>query len=365
VEDRGTVENMVMKFLHNSFYKNKKVLVTGHTGFKGSWLSIWLDLLGAKVIGIALDPKTDHDLFLLSDIGNKIKDYRQDIRDLEGLIKIFKIEKPEIVFHLAAQPLVLESYNNPVDTYDTNIMGTINILESIRLTENVRSAIMVTSDKCYENLETDRGYIENDPMGGHDPYSSSKGAAEIVIKAYRNSFFNDYKSCGIATARAGNVIGGGDWSENRIIPDCVRSFEKNKKVLLRNPQATRPWQHALEPLRGYLHLAERLYNHPDKYAEPWNFGPESSNQQTVLKIVKSFIEYYRSGEIEFDASQKKHEARLLALDISKAKKKLAWYPAMDFENSVRLTAEWYLNYKKENVLNFTTGQISEYMKLWK
>jgi CDP-glucose 4,6-dehydratase len=354
-----------MNFLQNSFYKNKKILITGHTGFKGSWLSIWLNLLGADVTGIALDPKTDRDLFVLSGIGNKIKDYRQDIRNLNKLIEIFRIAKPEIVFHLAAQPLVLESYNNPVDTYETNIMGTINILESIRQTENIRAAIMVTSDKCYENHETLRGYTENDPMGGYDPYSSSKGAAEIVIKAYKNSFFNGENSSGIASARAGNVIGGGDWSENRIVPDCIRSFENNKKVLLRNPKATRPWQHVLEPLGGYLHLAERLYNHPEKHAEAWNFGPEKSDQQTVLEIVKCFINHYRSGEVEFDESQNKHEAGLLALDISKAKEKLKWNPLLDFDSSVRLTAAWYLNYKKENVLTFTANQISEYMKLWK
>jgi CDP-glucose 4,6-dehydratase len=365
VEKWSTLENMVMNFLQNSFYKNKKVLITGHTGFKGSWLSIWLNLLGAKVTGVALDSKTDRDLFILSGIGNKIKDYRQDIRDLNGLMEIFRQEKPEIVFHLAAQPLVLESYNNPVYTYETNIMGTINILESIRQTENVKAAIMVTSDKCYENHEIERGYTENDPMGGYDPYSSSKGAAELVIKSFRSSFFNEKNSCGIASVRAGNVIGGGDWSENRIIPDCVRSFEIDEKVFLRNPHATRPWQHVLEPLGGYLHLAEKLYNQPEKYAEAWNFGPKKSDQKSVLEIVKCFIKYYGSGVTEFDGAPKKHEAGLLALDISKAKKKIEWKPMLDFESSVRLTAEWYLNYKKEEVLDFTVDQISEYMRLWK
>jgi CDP-glucose 4,6-dehydratase len=347
------------------FYRNKKVLITGHTGFKGSWLAIWLNLLGSKVIGIALDPKTDRDLFVLSGIGNIIKDYRQDIRDLSGLMEIFNIDKPEIVFHLAAQPLVLESYNFPVETYQTNIMGTVNVLEAIRLTGSVRSAIMVTSDKCYENHESGRAYTENDSMGGFDPYSSSKGAAEIVIKAYRNSFFSEDKNCGIASVRAGNVIGGGDWSKNRIIPDCIRSFEKEEEVLIRNPLATRPWQHVLDPLGGYLQLAERLYNNPERYAEAWNFGPEKSDQQTVLEIVKCLITHYKYGGIKFDTSPKKHESKLLALDISKAKEKLKWSPQMDFDCSVRLTAEWYLNYKEMNVLNFTADQISQYMKLWK
>ena len=354
-----------MDFIDNSFYKNKKVLITGHTGFKGAWLTIWLSSLGAKITGIALEPKTKKDIYVLSGIEQEINNYLQDIRDLKKMKSIFIKEKPEIVFHLAAQPLVLESYNNPHYTYETNIMGTVNILEAIRNTSSVRSVVMVTSDKCYDNRETEEGYSEKDPLGGYDPYSSSKGAAEIVINAYRNSFFADSYSCGISSARAGNVIGGGDWSQNRIIPDCVKAFEKGNKVYLRNPGAIRPWQHVLEPIGGYLKLAAQLYNNPRKYSEAWNFGPEKENQKTVLEITERFIEYYNQGGIDYDYSPKNHETSILALNISKSKEKLDWNPLFDLNETLKLTAEWYLGYQKQDMMRYTMEQIENYIKLWK
>ena len=350
--------------MFNNFYKGKKVLITGHTGFKGSWLTIWLNMLGAKVIGYALDPKTKKDNFVLTHIAEEIKDYRGDIRDKEKVFDLFTKEKPEIVFHLAAQPLVIESYEKPVETYATNIMGTVNILEAIRQTQSVQAGVIITSDKCYENKELTRGYREDEPMGGFDPYSSSKGAAELVINAYRHSYFAEENTCNIASTRAGNVIGGGDWSENRIIPDSVRAFEENQPVFLRKPQATRPWQHVLEPLSGYLLLAEKLYN--DKiYSQAWNFGPEEDSIQTVKELVTSFIKYYGKGQLEFDNKTYPHEANLLALDITKAKTKLKWQQVWDFENTVKYTAEWYRSYKQEKVREITLSQIQDYTRKWK
>ena len=255
----------------NHIFKNRRILVTGHTGFKGSWLSIWLHELGAEVIGVGLDPYTDKDNYVLSGIGNKIKaDIRADIRDGERMKAIFKEYKPEIVFHLAAQPLVRLSYEKPVETYETNVMGTINIMEAIRVTDSVRVAVMITTDKCYDNKEQLRGYKEDDPFGGYDPYSSSKGAAEIAIQSWRRSFFNpaDYGKkhhVAIASARAGNVIGGGDWAKDRIVPDCIRALEADRPIEIRNPKAVRPWQHVLEPLSGYLILASKLLREPTKY----------------------------------------------------------------------------------------------------
>jgi len=348
-----------------NFYNGKNVLITGHTGFKGSWLTLWLTKMGANVCGISLEPKSQKDLFVLSGVKDHITDYRQDIRNLEKVKEIFKKEKPEIIFHLAAQALVLEGYENPVSTYETNILGTVNILEAIRSTKSVRSAVMISSDKCYENKEWEWGYRENDPIGGFDPYSSSKGASEIVIQSFRNSFFNKRNLCGIASARAGNVIGGGDWAENRIIPDCVRAFEKGEVVNLRTPEATRPWQHVLEPIRGYMMLAKLLFKNPQKYAEAWNFGPNLDNQKNVKQLVQCFVKHYNSGEFNYDRSPKKHEAGFLALDISKAINKLCWQPVLDFDKTVHITADWYQHYNEQNVLAFTVNQIEEYIKIWK
>ena len=277
------------------FYQGKRVLVTGHTGFKGSWLSIWLHEMGAEVVGVALDPYSDKDNYVLSGIGRKIKaDLRADIRNGEQLKRIFQEYQPEIVFHLAAQPLVRLSYEIPVETYATNVMGTINVMEAIRQTDSVRVGIMITTDKCYENKEQLWGYREDEPMGGYDPYSSSKGAAEIAIASWRRSFFNpkDYGQkhhVSLASVRAGNVIGGGDWALDRIIPDCVRALEADKPIEIRSPKAIRPWQHVLEPLGGYLLLAEKMWQEPTAYCEGWNFGPRQESllwQRRVERLLR-------------------------------------------------------------------------------
>lgn len=272
--------------IFNNFYRGKRVLVTGHTGFKGSWLSIWLHELGAEVVGVAKDPATDKDNYVLSGIGERIKaDLRADIRDGQRMKEIFQIYQPEIVFHLAAQPLVRLSYEVPVETYETNVMGTINILEAIRVTDCVKVGIMITTDKCYENKEQFSGYKEDDPFGGYDPYSSSKGACEIVISSWRRSFFNpaqyDKHGKSIASVRAGNVIGGGDWALDRIIPDCIKALEAGTPIDIRSPKAVRPWEHVLEPLSGYILLAQKMWNAPTEYCEGWNFGPETDSVATV------------------------------------------------------------------------------------
>lgn len=354
--------------LFNNIYRGKKVLVTGHTGFKGSWLSIWLRELGADVIGYALEPYTERDNFVVTGLTDKITDIRGDIRDYEKLLKVFQDCQPQIVFHLAAQPLVRLSYEIPKDTYDVNVGGTVNVLEAIRVTDSVKVAVMVTSDKCYENKEWIWGYRENDSMGGYDPYSSSKGAAELVIAGYRNSFFNPdrYSQHGkaIASVRAGNVIGGGDWAKDRIIPDCIRALEQNKPIEIRNPQAIRPWQHVLEPLAGYLLLAAKLYQEPDKYAQAWNFGPDYDSVVNVKDIVELVIKNWGSGEWE-DVSDKNavHEATLLALDCNKAKRYLRWKPILDIEEALKFTVEWYKNYSKENVYDLCKKQIIYYCKV--
>lgn len=311
--------------LFNNFYKGKRVLVTGHTGFKGSWLSIWLHELGAEVVGVALAPYSDKDNFVLSGIGKKMKaDIRADIRDGEKMKQIFAEYQPEIVFHLAAQPLVRLSYEIPVETYEANVMGTIHVMEAIRATESVKVGVMITTDKCYENKEQIWGYRENEPMGGYDPYSSSKGAAEIAISSWRRSFFNpaDYGKkhhVALASVRAGNVIGGGDWAKDRIIPDCIRAIEANKTIEIRSPKAIRPWQHVLEPLGGYMLLASKMWKEPTKYCEGWNFGPRTESIANVWDVATKLITNYGKGELK-DVSDPNalHEAKLLMLDINKA-----------------------------------------------
>jgi len=343
-----------------SFYKGKKVLVTGHTGFKGSWLTIWLNMLGAKVIGISLDPKTEKDNFVMSGIENHIIDYRCDIRNLNDIQEIVDNEKPEILFHLAAQPIVLDSYSDPVYTYETNVMGTVNLLEAFRKSNSLRTGVFITTDKCYENLETDYSYKETDPMGGYDPYSSSKGAAELVISSYRRSFFQNTNKK-IASVRAGNVIGGGDWSAHRIIVDIIKAIENNEIIEVRSPDAIRPWQHVLEPLHGYLLLAARIQDE-QKFDEAWNFGPEPNNIVTVKELLEEVINSYGQGEWK-DVSDKAklHEAHLLSLNINKAKTRLNWHPKFDIKETVKYTVDWYKNYKTENVLELCTKQINEYM----
>lgn len=353
--------------IFHDFYRGKRVLVTGHTGFKGSWLSIWLHELGAEVIGVAQDPCSDRDNYVLSGIGGKIKaDLRADIRDGERIKEIFRQYQPEIVFHLAAQPLVRLSYDIPVETYETNVMGTINVMEAIRVTDSVKVGVMITTDKCYENKEQVWGYRENEPMGGYDPYSSSKGAAEIAIASWRRSFFNpgEYEKHGksIASVRAGNVIGGGDWALDRIIPDCIRALEAGKPVEIRSPKAIRPWQHVLEPLSGYMLLASKMWNEPVKYCEGWNFGPRAESICTVWDVATKVVKDYGSGELkDLSNPEALHEAQLLMLDISKAKFRLGWEPRMDIDQCIELTVDWYKKYQIEDVYGICLDEIDSYL----
>ena len=348
----------------------KRVLVTGHTGFKGSWLSIWLHAMGARVIGVALDPATDRDNFVLSGIGEKIDaDIRADIRDRQKMQDIFNEYQPEVVFHLAAQPLVRLSYDIPVETYEANVMGTIHIMEAIRHTDSVRAAVMITTDKCYENREQIWGYRENEPMGGYDPYSSSKGAAEIAISSWRRSFFNpaDYGTkhhVSIASVRAGNVVGGGDWAKDRIVPDCIRALEADQTIEIRSPKAIRPWQHVLEPLSGYLLLAAKMLEEPTRYCEGWNFGPRTESVTPVWDVATMITKYYGKGELK-DVSDPNalHEANLLMLDISKAHALLGWQPRTNIEQCCQLTADWYKRYRTENVYDLCREQIDTFLSI--
>lgn len=347
------------------FYKNKKVLITGHTGFKGSWLTIWLNQLGVQVIGIALEPKTDKDIFVLARLTSKITDYRQDIRDLEKVKEIFAKEQPEIVFHLAAQALVLPGYKEPVSTFETNIMGTVNILEACRQTESVRQVVIVTTDKVYENKEKLTGYKENDPLGGYDPYSASKAAAEIVTQSYHRSFFQSPNKS-VATARAGNVIGGGDWSQHRLVPDFIKSIKKNKPLIIRNPDSVRPWQHVLEPLFGYIHLAMKMAQNPRKYSGAWNFGPEDNDFATVKELAQLLIHLYGAGSWEIDTTMEKpHETKVLRLDIDKTREILGWKPVLDFRQTVQWTVDWYKNFNDSDVYQLSANQIENYSHQWK
>ena len=360
-------ETMSSIDVFNGFYSGKRVLVTGHTGFKGSWLSIWLHELGAEVIGVANDPLTERDNYVLSGIGKKMKaDIRADIRDRSKLKKIFLEYRPEIVFHLAAQPLVRLSYDIPVETYETNVMGTIHVMEAIRFTDSVKVGIMITTDKCYENREQIWGYRENEPMGGYDPYSSSKGATEIAIASWRRSFFNPTQytkhNKSIASVRAGNVIGGGDWALDRIIPDCIRALEVGQSIDIRNPRAVRPWQHVLEPLSGYMLLAQKMWNEPIKYCEGWNFGPKLESISTVWEVATKIVEEYGDGELKDMSNMNAlHEANLLMLDISKAKFQLGWEPRMNIDQCISLVIDWYKKYVSQSVYSLCVEEIEKYL----
>ncbi len=353
--------------IFNGFFYKKRVLVTGHTGFKGSWLSIWLHELGAEVVGIGLEPYSERDNFVLSGIGKKIKaDNRADIRDGEKMKEIFAHYQPEIVFHLAAQPLVRLSYEIPVETYQTNVMGTINIMEAIRATDSVKVGVMITTDKCYENKEQIWGYREDEPMGGYDPYSSSKGAAEIAIGSWRRSFFNpeDYGKkhhISLASVRAGNVIGGGDWAKDRIVPDCIRALETGCHIDIRSPKSVRPWQHVLEPLSGYMLLASKMFQEPTKYCEGWNFGPTAESITSVWEVATKITNYYGQGTLrDVSDSNAPHEANLLMLDISKAKFQLGWTPRTNIDQCCQLTADWYKRYQREDVYNLCLEEIAQF-----
>ena len=336
------MENMVASGMVNSeFWKGKKVFITGHTGFKGSWLSIWLNSMGAILTGYALVPNTKPNFFDAALVADDMESIVGDVRDLDKLTQAMSGFAPDIVIHMAAQPLVRLSYKNPVDTYSTNVMGTVNLLEAVRSVASVKAVVNVTTDKCYENKEWIWGYREDEPMGGHDPYSNSKGCSELVTAAYRSSFFNGSGSANIASGRAGNVIGGGDWAEDRLIPDFFRSFENNESVVIRNPSATRPWQHVLEPLSGYLVLAEQLYLNGDRYAQAWNFGPEDDDVKPVSSIIEYLVDRWGDGaRWVHDVSLQPHEAQLLKLDISKAKQFLGWQPRWSLFRTLDSIVEW-------------------------
>jgi len=351
--------------MFGDIFKNRTVLVTGHTGFKGSWLCLWLEKLGASVVGYALEPYTDRDNFVLTGLGDRIVHIVGDLRDFLKLKKVFDEYRPEFIFHLAAQPIVRESYANPKQTYDINISGTVNVLECCRLTDSVRVIINVTSDKCYENKEWVWGYRETDPMGGYDPYSSSKGCAELITASYRNSFFNplnvEKHKKSLASVRAGNVIGGGDWQKYRIIPDCIRALENDKFIEIRNPKAVRPWQHVLEPLNGYLLLAKRMYEYPDKFCSAWNFGPDCKSIISVGKLADHVVTHWGNGSwTDLSKGNTLHEARLLNLDISKAKAYLKWFPVWNIEKTIEKTVDWYKNYGNKDPYGICMDQIEEF-----
>ncbi len=333
--------------MFNNVYNGKTVLVTGHTGFKGSWLSIWLNMMGAKVVGYSLDPYSERGNFEACHLHDRLlADIRGDTRDYEKLNQTIKQYRPEIIFHLAAQALVRKAYAHPKETYETNLMGSLNIMEAVRENDCVKTVVMITSDKCYENVEQIWGYKETDRMGGYDPYSSSKGCTELMISSYRNSYFNpqDYAKHGkaVASVRAGNVIGGGDWSADRLIPDCIRFIEAGKDIEIRNPIATRPWEHVLEPLSGYLRVGEKLIEDPVKYATSFNFGPHISANKTVWEVVSRLVGYYGKGRV-VDVSNPAdlHENTLLNLDVTKAYVMLGWEARWNLQEAIEKTVDWY------------------------
>lgn len=350
--------------LFDGIYQGRRVLVTGHTGFKGSWLSLWLHLLGANVIGYALDPVTDQDNFLLTGLHNKIIDIRGDVLDTKKLKTVFTTYQPEIVFHLAAQPIVRHSYKMPELTFATNVMGTVHVLENIRDSVTAKIGVIITSDKCYENKEQIWGYRENDPLGGYDPYSASKACAEIVTSSYGRSYFNSGSGKFLASVRAGNVIGGGDWSDYRLLPDCIRALQAQKPIEVRNPQAVRPWQHVLEPLYGYLLLAAKMFKEGAKYSGAWNFGPDFDSVATVKTVVDRVVALWGSGSwVDCSPQESLHEAVLLSLDCTKAKTILGWRPRLDLNTALAYTLAWYKNYTQQDVYQLCREQIADYCRL--
>ena len=345
-------------------YRNKRVLVTGDTGFKGSWLSLWLHGMGAEVVGYALPPKQDEDHFNVIGLDKKIQHIDGDVRDITFLKKVFDDFQPEFLFHLAAQPLVKMSYDDPKLTFDTNVGGAVNILEAVRSTLSLRSVIFVTSDKCYKNKEWIWGYRENDELGGHDPYSASKAAAEVVLSAYQDSYFRNNERLGVASVRAGNVIGGGDWSADRIVPDCIRSLKEEKPILIRNPNATRPWQHVLEPLLGYLSLASKMFDEPAKYWGAYNFGPQGKSIKTVGDLVEKVIACWGRGEMKCESnSDNFHESSILHLNCDKSYQTLGWSQRWDFDDTITKTVEWYKEVLAgKPAISITERQINDYMR---
>jgi CDP-glucose 4,6-dehydratase len=344
------------------FWKGKRVFLTGHTGFKGGWISLWLQSMGAIIKGYALVPSTEPSLFVEANVAKGMESEIGDIRDLETLKKSMLEFNPDVLIHMAAQPLVRLSYLEPVETFSSNVMGTVNVLEAARSCSNLKAIVSVTTDKCYENKEWNWGYRENEPMGGHDPYSSSKGCAELVTAAYRSSFFQTDDTAFVASARAGNVIGGGDWAEDRLIPDILSAFEKAEPVIIRNPLSTRPWQHVLEPLSGYLVLAQQLYEEGNDFAEAWNFGPKDEDCKPVNWILDKMVDEWGQGaHWELDKKNNPYEAGYLKLDCSKAASRLKWHSKWRLEDSLKSIVNWHQEWLKgENMNERCLQEIADY-----
>jgi CDP-glucose 4,6-dehydratase len=351
-----------MATIDKDFWRGKRVFLTGHTGFKGSWLSLWLCSLGAKVRGYSLNPPTTPSLFNEAKVDSLIDSYMGDIRDQDILHESMVSFNPDILIHMAAQPLVRYSYNEPIETYEVNVIGTAKVLEVARSCSNLKAIVNITTDKCYENDGRTEGYKENDSMGGYDPYSSSKGCAELVTSSYRRSFLQE-QGIGLASVRAGNVIGGGDWADDRLIPDILRSFENGDSVVIRNPKATRPWQHVLEPLSGYLVLAQKLYKDQKEYAEGWNFGPNEQDVKPVDWILDKMIGNWPVSSWELEESSSPYEAGFLKLDISKAKSKLGWNPVWELSHTLEKIVNWHQAWlNKEDMQARCLAEIEEYTK---
>ncbi len=351
--------------IDQAFWQGKRVFLTGHTGFKGSWLSLWLVSLGAEVKGYALNPPTLPSLFNEAEVGKVIDSKIGDIRDQDALHESMFEFNPDILIHIAAQPLVRYSYDAPIETYEVNVIGTAKVLEVARSCPNLKAIVNITTDKCYENDGRQYGYKESDPMGGYDPYSSSKGCAELVTSSYRRSFLQE-QGVGLASVRAGNVIGGGDWSNDRLIPDILRSFERNESVVIRNPKSTRPWQHVLEPLSGYIVLAQEMYNNHKEYAEGWNFGPNEQDVKQVDWILNKMISGWPNSSWELDKESNPHEAGFLKLDIEKAKSKLGWMPVWGLSHTLEKIISWHKAWlNKEDMQAVCLAEIEEYTRSMK
>lgn len=367
MKNQNEVYSDVMELERN--FKGKRVLITGHTGFKGSWLAIWLKELGATVLGYSLEPPSNPNNFEAANLSNRITHVHGDIRNFPYFEEVFSEFQPEFVFHLAAQPIVRRSYEDPQLTFETNVMGTVNMLELVRKVPSVRVLVSITTDKCYENKEWIWGYRENDRLGGHDPYSSSKACAELVSQAYIRSFFSQREDIGVATVRAGNVIGGGDWGVDRLLPDCLRSLSAGDTILIRNPKATRPWQFVLEPLYGYLLLASKLFEKPKDYMGAWNFGPGNECCISVSEMVEKTINYWGSGNWEKpsgEVNQNKHEMNVLKLNSDKAYSLLRWRGVLDIDTAIEMTVKWYKNFYRSqfvDMYDFCVEQIGEYTKI--
>lgn len=368
---QGPVERvglMNLKDLLLENYRERTVLITGHTGFKGGWLALWLESMGADVVGYSLDPPTNPSFFEVTGLSERLVHIRGDILDLDRMKKTIRKYHPDYIFHLAAQPIVRDSYKHPLETFSVNVLGTAILLESLRKLHDQAVCVCITSDKCYENREWPYAYRETDPLGGHDPYSASKGAAEIVIASYRNSFFTTKTRTtpSLASARAGNIIGGGDWGKDRIVPDCVKALSAHKKITLRNPSAIRPWQFVLEPLSGYLLLACRMRENPTLFADAWNFGPRHTGTIDVRDLTERIIHAWGSGTWKEMSPQKNapHEANCLRLDIAKSSSRLGWRPVYDIDETVQQTIAWYKQYYSGNtdMYTFTRNQIAGYLK---